>query len=81
MVHSCDCIQTDGTEFFNGVDNGADGAEKHLVHLIQLADCHLAEISVQKDHLVSDADNDVHNGNVIGEEDSVGNGDGGAADD
>eukprot|EP00957_Ditylum_brightwellii_P149374 11376630-Ditylum_brightwellii.AAC.1 len=64
MVHGRDCVQTDGTVFLNGVDGGADGAEKHLVHLTQVADCHLAEISEQKDHIVSDEDDDVHDGNV-----------------
>eukprot|EP00957_Ditylum_brightwellii_P060823 4617901-Ditylum_brightwellii.AAC.1 len=75
MVHSRDCVQTDGTVFFNDVDDGADGAEKHLVHLTQVADCRLAEISKQKDHLVSDEDNDAHDGNVNDKDNSVGNGD------
>eukprot|EP00957_Ditylum_brightwellii_P007165 544157-Ditylum_brightwellii.AAC.1 len=73
MVHGRGCVQTDGTVFFNGVDDGADEAEKHLVHLTQVADCHRVEISEQKDHLVSDEDDDVHDGDVDGEDDSVGN--------
>eukprot|EP00957_Ditylum_brightwellii_P018269 1376261-Ditylum_brightwellii.AAC.1 len=73
MVHGHDCVQTDGTVFLNGVGDGADEAKKHLVHLTQVVDCRLAEISEQKDHLVSDKDNDVHDGNVDGEDDSVGN--------
>eukprot|EP00957_Ditylum_brightwellii_P102509 7812354-Ditylum_brightwellii.AAC.1 len=47
-----------------GADDGADGAEKHLVHLKQVADCCLAEISKQNGHLVLEQDNDVHDGNV-----------------
>eukprot|EP00957_Ditylum_brightwellii_P085528 6505462-Ditylum_brightwellii.AAC.1 len=73
MVHGRNCVQTDGTVFFNGVEDGTDSAEKHLVHLSQVADCHRAEISEQKEHLVSNEDNDVHDGNVNGEDDSVGN--------
>eukprot|EP00957_Ditylum_brightwellii_P097777 7445900-Ditylum_brightwellii.AAC.1 len=70
MVHGRDCGRTDGTVLFNGVDDGADGAEKHLLHLTQVADCRQAEISEQKDHPGSDEDDDVHNGNVDGEDDS-----------
>eukprot|EP00957_Ditylum_brightwellii_P127013 9682880-Ditylum_brightwellii.AAC.1 len=81
MVHTRDCVQTDGTVFFNIVDDGVDGAEKHLVHLSQVADCHQAEMTKQKEHLVSNEDNDVHDGDVGGEDDSVGNGDDGGADD
>eukprot|EP00957_Ditylum_brightwellii_P139082 10601135-Ditylum_brightwellii.AAC.1 len=61
MVHACDCVQTDGTVLFNGVDDGADGAEKHLAHLSQVADCCQAEIRKQNKHLVSDEDDDVDN--------------------
>eukprot|EP00957_Ditylum_brightwellii_P178442 13592047-Ditylum_brightwellii.AAC.1 len=64
MVHGYDCVQTDGTVFFNSVENGADGAEKHLVHCSQVAYCRRMEIN-----------NDVHDGNVDGEDDSIGNGD------
>eukprot|EP00957_Ditylum_brightwellii_P029537 2231718-Ditylum_brightwellii.AAC.1 len=64
MVHALDCVRTDGTVFFNGVGDGADCAEKHLIHLSQVADCRQAEISKQKEHLVSDEDDDVHDGNV-----------------
>eukprot|EP00957_Ditylum_brightwellii_P038324 2897261-Ditylum_brightwellii.AAC.1 len=81
MVHGRDCVQTYGTVFFNGVEDGADGAEKHLIHLTQVDDCRLVEISKQKEHLVSDEDNDAHDGNVDGEDDSVGNGDDNGADD
>eukprot|EP00957_Ditylum_brightwellii_P002254 173863-Ditylum_brightwellii.AAC.1 len=73
MVHACNCVQTDGTVFLNSVDDGANSAEKHLVHLSQVADCCQAEISEQKEHLVSDEDDDVHDGNVDGDDDSVGN--------
>eukprot|EP00957_Ditylum_brightwellii_P040777 3086815-Ditylum_brightwellii.AAC.1 len=47
-----------------GAGDGAGGAEKHLVHLAQVADCCLAEISEQNEHLVLEQDNDVHNGDV-----------------
>eukprot|EP00957_Ditylum_brightwellii_P135130 10302358-Ditylum_brightwellii.AAC.1 len=78
MVHGRDCVRTDGTVFFIGVDDGADGvdgAEKHLIHLSQVANCCQAEVSEQNKHLVSDEDDDVHNSDVYGEDDSVGNGD------
>eukprot|EP00957_Ditylum_brightwellii_P136817 10433089-Ditylum_brightwellii.AAC.1 len=52
-----------------GADNGADGAEKHLVHLPQVADCCLAEISKQN----KNSDNG-------GEDDSVCYGNDGGAD-
>eukprot|EP00957_Ditylum_brightwellii_P063950 4851480-Ditylum_brightwellii.AAC.1 len=84
MVHSHDCVQTDGTLFFNGDDGGADSAEKHLIHLSQVADCCRAELSEQNKHLVSDEDDDVDDGDVDGDDDdddSVGNGDDGGADD
>eukprot|EP00957_Ditylum_brightwellii_P133124 10150070-Ditylum_brightwellii.AAC.1 len=64
-----------------GADDGADGAEQHLVHLTQVADCCRAEISKQNEHLVLEQDSDVHNGDVDGEDNSVGYGDDGGADD
>eukprot|EP00957_Ditylum_brightwellii_P153398 11675212-Ditylum_brightwellii.AAC.1 len=83
MVHGRDCVQTDGTVFLiadeddsvgNGDDgsaeNGADGAEKHLVHLAQVADCCRAEISKRNE-----------NSDVNGEDDSVGYDDDDSADD
>eukprot|EP00957_Ditylum_brightwellii_P114734 8748844-Ditylum_brightwellii.AAC.1 len=72
MVHGHECVQTDGTVFFNGDDDGADeddsvgngddggaddnadGAEKHLVYLAQVADFCWAEIS--KQNKTSDVD-------------------------
>eukprot|EP00957_Ditylum_brightwellii_P148563 11312123-Ditylum_brightwellii.AAC.1 len=60
---------------FNGVDAGADGADKHLVHLSQVADCCRAEISKQNKHLVSNEDDDVDDGDVDGDNDSIGNSD------
>eukprot|EP00957_Ditylum_brightwellii_P151914 11568485-Ditylum_brightwellii.AAC.1 len=59
MVHARDCVQTDGTVLFNGVGDGADSDDKHLVHISQVADCCWAEISKQKEYLVSNEDNDV----------------------
>eukprot|EP00957_Ditylum_brightwellii_P008925 675747-Ditylum_brightwellii.AAC.1 len=81
LVHGRNWVQTDGTVFFNGVEDGADSAEKHLVHLSQVADCRRAEISKQKEYLVSNEDDDVHDGNVDGEDDGVGNGADDGADD
>eukprot|EP00957_Ditylum_brightwellii_P074984 5698466-Ditylum_brightwellii.AAC.1 len=78
MVHGHDCVQIDGTVFLNGVDNGADGAEKHLIHIAQVADCRWVEISEQKEHLVSDEENDVHDGNVDGDDDCADDGADGA---
>eukprot|EP00957_Ditylum_brightwellii_P139931 10663263-Ditylum_brightwellii.AAC.1 len=73
MVHAHDFVQTDGTVLFNGVDDVVDDAEKHLVHLSQVADCCWAEISEQNEHLVSDEDDDVDNCADYGDDDSVGN--------
>eukprot|EP00957_Ditylum_brightwellii_P077366 5878583-Ditylum_brightwellii.AAC.1 len=53
-----------------GTDDGADGAERHLVHLAQVADCSRAEISNQN-----------KNSDVDGEDDSVGYDDDESADD
>eukprot|EP00957_Ditylum_brightwellii_P180136 13721831-Ditylum_brightwellii.AAC.1 len=53
-----------------GADDGADGAEKHFVYLAQVADCCRVEITKQNKHLVFKQDNDVHNGDVDGEDDS-----------
>eukprot|EP00957_Ditylum_brightwellii_P168689 12839800-Ditylum_brightwellii.AAC.1 len=60
-----------------GADEGADGAEKHLVHLAQVADCCQMEISKQTEHLVLKQDDDVHDDTDNGDDDSVGNGDDG----
>jgi hypothetical protein len=65
----------------SGADDGAEGAEKHLVHLAQVADCCWAEISKRNKHLVLEQDDDAHDGDVDDEDDSVGNGDDGGADD
>eukprot|EP00957_Ditylum_brightwellii_P145120 11053406-Ditylum_brightwellii.AAC.1 len=75
MVHARDCVRTGGTVLFNGVDNGIDGADKHLVHLSQVADCCLANRNKQNKHLVCNEDDDVDDGTVDGADDSVGNGD------
>eukprot|EP00957_Ditylum_brightwellii_P100537 7663734-Ditylum_brightwellii.AAC.1 len=61
MVHARNCVGTDGTVLFDGVDNGADGADKHLAHLSQAADCYRMERSKQNEHLVCDEDDDVDN--------------------
>eukprot|EP00957_Ditylum_brightwellii_P142415 10850346-Ditylum_brightwellii.AAC.1 len=57
----------------DGADNGADGDEKHLVHLTQVADFCRVEITEQNKHLVLEQDDDVHNGDADGEDDGVGN--------
>eukprot|EP00957_Ditylum_brightwellii_P028655 2164691-Ditylum_brightwellii.AAC.1 len=43
----------------DGADDGADGAEKHLVYLSQVADCCWVDRSKQNKHLVGDEDKDV----------------------
>eukprot|EP00957_Ditylum_brightwellii_P035183 2667636-Ditylum_brightwellii.AAC.1 len=75
MVHAHNHVGTDGTVLFNGIDNGADGADKHLAHLSQAADCCRTEKSKQKEHLVCNEDNDVNDGVDNGDNDSVDNGD------
>eukprot|EP00957_Ditylum_brightwellii_P172957 13168061-Ditylum_brightwellii.AAC.1 len=73
MVHARDCVGTDVTVLFNCVDDGADGAEKHLVHISQVLYCHLTERNKQNKHLVCNEDVDVDNGADDGEDDSEGN--------
>eukprot|EP00957_Ditylum_brightwellii_P157930 12021353-Ditylum_brightwellii.AAC.1 len=67
--------------FFNGVDDGADGADKHLTHLSQGVDCCLMERSKQNKHVIGNKGNDVDNGYDNGydnsDNDSVDNGDDG----
>eukprot|EP00957_Ditylum_brightwellii_P000333 25864-Ditylum_brightwellii.AAC.1 len=83
MVLGRDRVQTEGAMFFNadeddsvgygdggGADDSADGAERHLVHLAQVANCCRVEIS--KQYKIGEDD---------GEDDSVGYGDDGGADD
>eukprot|EP00957_Ditylum_brightwellii_P000182 14686-Ditylum_brightwellii.AAC.1 len=71
MVHVHNCVQIDGTVLFHGVDDNADGADKHLAHLSQGVDCHFTWRSKQDAHVVGNKDDDVDNG----VEDSVDNGD------
>eukprot|EP00957_Ditylum_brightwellii_P084442 6421354-Ditylum_brightwellii.AAC.1 len=78
MITKPDSIGYDDDD---SADDGVDGAGKHLVHLAQVADFFLAEISKQNKHLVLEQDNFVHKGDVNGEDDSVGYGDDGGADD
>eukprot|EP00957_Ditylum_brightwellii_P138800 10580360-Ditylum_brightwellii.AAC.1 len=44
----------------NGVDNSVDDADKHLTHLSQANDCHLAERSKQIECVNDNKNNDVH---------------------
>eukprot|EP00957_Ditylum_brightwellii_P013820 1041742-Ditylum_brightwellii.AAC.1 len=74
MVHACDRVQTDGTVLFNGVDNGAEGADKHFVHLSQAADCCKTERSKQNKHLVCNEDDGDDDGDDDGVDDSVDDG-------
>eukprot|EP00957_Ditylum_brightwellii_P073986 5622675-Ditylum_brightwellii.AAC.1 len=74
MVHAQDRVGTDGTVLFNGVDNGAYGADKHLTHISQAADCCRMERSKQNKHLVRNEDNDVDDGVDNGDNDSVDDG-------
>eukprot|EP00957_Ditylum_brightwellii_P179074 13641249-Ditylum_brightwellii.AAC.1 len=77
MVHVHDCVGTDGTVLFNGIDDGAGGADKHLTHLSQAAGCCMTERSEQHEHLVCDVDDDV----VDGVDDGVHDGDDDGVDD
>eukprot|EP00957_Ditylum_brightwellii_P142383 10847642-Ditylum_brightwellii.AAC.1 len=60
---------------FHSVDDGDDGADKHVTHLSQAADCSLTEKSKQNEHVAWDKDNDVDDGVDNGDDDSVDNGD------
>eukprot|EP00957_Ditylum_brightwellii_P007276 553336-Ditylum_brightwellii.AAC.1 len=73
MVHARNRVQTDRTVLFNGVDDGADGVDKHLVHLSQVTDCCRTDRNKQNKHLVCNEDDDVDNGADDGDNDSVGN--------
>eukprot|EP00957_Ditylum_brightwellii_P068706 5215883-Ditylum_brightwellii.AAC.1 len=55
----------------DGDDDGAEGADKQLAHLSQVADCCRMERSEQNKHLVCDEDDDVDDGV---DNDSVDNG-------
>eukprot|EP00957_Ditylum_brightwellii_P105942 8080905-Ditylum_brightwellii.AAC.1 len=83
MVHAHDRVGTDGMVLSHGVDDdvGDDvgGADKHLTHLLQVADCCLMERSEQN-KLVNcnkddDVDDGVDNGVEDGDDDSVEDGD------
>eukprot|EP00957_Ditylum_brightwellii_P162506 12373803-Ditylum_brightwellii.AAC.1 len=62
MVHARDCVGTDGTVLFHGIDDGVDGAGKHLTHISQAAGCCLMKRSKQNKHVVCDKDDDVDDG-------------------
>eukprot|EP00957_Ditylum_brightwellii_P102689 7825952-Ditylum_brightwellii.AAC.1 len=47
MVHPHNYAGTDGTMLFHGVDDSADGGDKHLTHLSQAVDYCLKETSKQ----------------------------------
>eukprot|EP00957_Ditylum_brightwellii_P050238 3809922-Ditylum_brightwellii.AAC.1 len=52
MMHACDCVETDETVLFHGVDDGAESADKHLTHLSQAVDCCFMERSKHNKHVV-----------------------------
>eukprot|EP00957_Ditylum_brightwellii_P170504 12978382-Ditylum_brightwellii.AAC.1 len=81
MMHTRDCVQTDSTVLFNGVDNSAECANKHLTHLSQVADCCRTSRNEHNKHLVCNKNYDVDNGADNGDNDSVGNGDNDCVDD
>eukprot|EP00957_Ditylum_brightwellii_P129651 9890199-Ditylum_brightwellii.AAC.1 len=58
-------------------DDGAKGADKHLVHLSQAADCCRMDRNKRNKHLVCDEDDDVE----YGDDDSVDDGDDDSVDD
>eukprot|EP00957_Ditylum_brightwellii_P075431 5732635-Ditylum_brightwellii.AAC.1 len=53
------------------VQNGDDGADKHLAHISQAGDCCLMERSKQNKHIIGNKDDDVDNGVDNGDDDSV----------
>eukprot|EP00957_Ditylum_brightwellii_P148713 11322402-Ditylum_brightwellii.AAC.1 len=59
MVHPRNCVGTDGTVLFYGVDNSDDSAEKHFTHISQVVDCHLMERNKQNKHVIGDKDDGV----------------------
>eukprot|EP00957_Ditylum_brightwellii_P154834 11784162-Ditylum_brightwellii.AAC.1 len=59
----------------DGVENGAEGANMHLAHHSQTADCCMMERSKHNKHLVCDEDNDIDNDVDNGDDDSVDDGD------
>eukprot|EP00957_Ditylum_brightwellii_P064258 4876550-Ditylum_brightwellii.AAC.1 len=62
MVHTHDCVRTDRTVFFHGVDDSDNGADKHLTHLSQGVGCHFTQRSKQNSLVVGKKDNDVDDG-------------------
>eukprot|EP00957_Ditylum_brightwellii_P119430 9111514-Ditylum_brightwellii.AAC.1 len=46
----------------NGVEDGVDNCGKHLTHLSQGVDCHLAQRTEQNEHVVGNKDNSVDDG-------------------
>eukprot|EP00957_Ditylum_brightwellii_P066616 5056278-Ditylum_brightwellii.AAC.1 len=74
------CIEDDDVD--NGanddddgrVDDGAEGADKHFVHLSQVADCHRMDRHKQNEHLVCNAEDDVDDGAYDGDDDIVDDG-------
>eukprot|EP00957_Ditylum_brightwellii_P079029 6010584-Ditylum_brightwellii.AAC.1 len=67
------CNKDDDVE--DGVEDGDNGAGKHLTHLSQVADCCLMERRKQNEHVVCNKDNDVDNGDDDSVEDGVDDGD------
>eukprot|EP00957_Ditylum_brightwellii_P045657 3464605-Ditylum_brightwellii.AAC.1 len=54
----CDSVGNGG----GGVYDGDDSADKHLIHLLQAADCCLMERRKQIEHVICNVDDDVDNG-------------------
>eukprot|EP00957_Ditylum_brightwellii_P094620 7206150-Ditylum_brightwellii.AAC.1 len=71
-------VDDDSDEFGNddGVNDGVDGANMHLISLSQAADCCLTERSKQNKHVVCNEDNNVDDDSDY----SVDNGDDGVDD-
>eukprot|EP00957_Ditylum_brightwellii_P112290 8561296-Ditylum_brightwellii.AAC.1 len=59
MVQARDCVGTDGTVLFHGIDDSVDGADKHLTHLSQAVNCHLTQRNKCNELAVCNKDNDV----------------------
>eukprot|EP00957_Ditylum_brightwellii_P174424 13280613-Ditylum_brightwellii.AAC.1 len=71
MVHTRNCVGTDGTVLFHGVGDGVDGADKHLTHLSQGVYYNLTQRSKQNKLVVCKKDDDDDDGVGVG--DGVGN--------
>eukprot|EP00957_Ditylum_brightwellii_P134196 10231260-Ditylum_brightwellii.AAC.1 len=78
MVHPHNCVGSDGTVLFHGVNDSDDGADKHLTHLSQAVDCHSTKRSKQNKYAVGNKDNGVDGSVDSSVDDSIDDNDDGA---